>query len=451
MKLRNWQYECSSQAVDHYKHSSHFFCLATPGAGKTVLAAEIAKRLHEFEKIDFVLVFSPSTEVVNGVRKTFSAHIKAKFNGKLGDIGDSLTYHKLRFLDDNFWSLLENYRVLVIMDEIHHCAGDCIDNANAWGEEVLLRIQDRATYTLALSGTPWRSDKLPIVLAKYADKEAQIVCNYVYGIQQAIHDRVCCVPQIVLVDNDAIGIQRSSASPEFFSSFQSLFENTVLKYADVIKHEQVMLYTLKAAHTKLIELRSGAANTAGLVVASCVEHALILQQILIDKLNASAVIVNYTMQDSSDVIEQFRNSHDQWIVSVGMISEGTDIPRLKVCCYLSDVKTELYFRQVLGRIIRVTSSNLQHAWLYVLNESSLAKFAERIDNDLPEHSVISKLSPNFSLLNQINDVSTEASKQKIEKECTNLDDLITFLESDNQLSLNDLSIFDIPSTVKKMD
>ena len=35
-----------------------------------------------------------------------------------------------------------------------------------------------------------------------------------------------------------------------------------------------------------------------------------------------------------------------------MISEGTDIPRLRVCCHLSRIRTELRYRQVLGRILR---------------------------------------------------------------------------------------------------
>jgi superfamily II DNA or RNA helicase len=70
-----------------------------------------------------------------------------------------------------------------------------------------------------------------------------------------------------------------------------------------------------------------------------------------------------------------------------MISEGTDIPRLQVCCHLSHVKTELYFRQVLGRILRVTSNTNQDAWLYTFAEPKLSKFAKRVDVELPEQDV----------------------------------------------------------------
>lgn len=40
--------------------------------------------------------------------------------------------------------------------------------------EILLNIQDQTTYTLALTGTPWRSDQAPIVLARYADPDNRI-------------------------------------------------------------------------------------------------------------------------------------------------------------------------------------------------------------------------------------------------------------------------------------
>jgi len=90
----------------------------------------------------------------------------------------------------------------------------------------------------------------------------------------------------------------------------------------------------------------------------------------------------------SCIIDGFRQSHTQWIVSVGMISEGTDIPRLQVCCHLSRIKTEMHYRQVLGRILRVNSDEAQQAWLFTLAETSLTEFAYRIDQDLPEQSVV---------------------------------------------------------------
>ena len=39
-----------------------------------------------------------------------------------------------------------------------------------------------------------------------------------------------------------------------------------------------------------------------------------------------------------------------------MISEGVDIPRLRVGVFLTNVRTELFFRQAAGRLVRLVDS-----------------------------------------------------------------------------------------------
>ena len=48
-----------------------------------------------------------------------------------------------------YWKLLKNNRVLVVFDEIHHCAGSSIEDANVWGQDIVKNIQDQASFTLA--------------------------------------------------------------------------------------------------------------------------------------------------------------------------------------------------------------------------------------------------------------------------------------------------------------
>ena len=45
-------------------------------------------------------------------------------------------------------------------------------------------------------------------------------------------------------------------------------------------------------------------------------------------------------------------STDPWIVAVNMVSEGVDIPRLRVGVYATAAKTPLIFRQIVGRFVR---------------------------------------------------------------------------------------------------
>ncbi|MFA0515517.1 DEAD/DEAH box helicase [Vibrio sp. 10N.222.55.E8] len=389
--LRQWQVECSEKALQKFKtNQQHFFCQATPGAGKTVLAATVASRLLNEGLVDLVLCFSPSLTVSDGIKRTFSQILNCTFNGGLGSIGQSLTYQSIQFLNDDFWKTLRNHRVFVVFDEIHHCSGSELENANVWGQQVLTKVQGLATYTLAMSGTPWRSDSLPIVMSEYSDPDGQILVDYQYTLQQAIVDKVCRSPKLVLVDNEHLSVT-SDEKVESFSSILEMLKQTKTSYQSVIHNQDAMEYLLGLGCKKLAEIRTQSPNAGGLVVASSVQHAQTIQKILFQKYSQSASIVTYRHEDPLAEIERYRQSDVQWIVSVGMISEGTDIPRLQVCCHMSSVKTELYFRQVLGRILRVNEAANQQAWLFTFAEQSLIEFSERIEQDIPDSCMFAKI------------------------------------------------------------
>lgn len=390
--LRAWQSACLDAALNNFiSGQSHFLCLATPGAGKTVMAAEVASSLKQQGMIDLVLCFAPSLAVAESIKNTFSCQLSCSFNGGIGSIGGSYTYQNMLYMNDEFWDLLKRYRVLVIFDEIHHCSGNNVIEANSWGMEILTKIQDYAAFTLALTGTPWRSDSQPISLSRYSKPEGEIQCDYIYGLSEAVKDRVCRSPKIVLVDNDNLRINSTSKEAKCFHSIQELLMSESIPYSTIITNREAMLYLLGLSCQKLAEIRLINPSAGGLVVASSVEHAKILLSLLQHEFNQSAVIVTYHNDDPLGVIAHFRASDTQWIVSVGMVSEGTDIPRLQVCCHLSHVKTELYFRQVLGRILRVSDARNQEAWLYTIAESQLSFFAERIAENLPDNNTVIRL------------------------------------------------------------
>ncbi|WP_208446309.1 DEAD/DEAH box helicase [Vibrio sp. B1ASS3] len=382
--LRKWQSECSDRALEKYAmNHSHFFCQATPGAGKTALAANIASRLLQNDMVDLILCFSPSLTVSEGIKKTFSSILDCSFNGGMGSIGQSLTYQSIQFLNDEFWQTLRNHRVFVVFDEIHHCSGSEMENANIWGQQVLTNIQGLATFTLALSGTPWRSDSLPIVLGEYSDPDGKLLVDYQYTLKQAIDDSVSRAPKIVLIDNDQLSVS-NRGKMESFSSILEMLKKTKASYQSIIHNKEAIEYVLGLGCERLAKLRLDTPSAGGLVVAASVQHAQTIKDILSQKFGQTVSIVTYRHEEPLAEIERYRQSDIEWIVSVGMISEGTDIPRLQVCCHMSSAKTELYFRQVLGRILRVNSSTPQQAWLFTFAEQSLIKFAERIEEDIPE-------------------------------------------------------------------
>ncbi len=379
--LRGWQQHCLEQAIIAYQAQPHFLVLACPGAGKTKLAAHVAKQLITNDQIDYVVCFSPSRIVASGIEEAFKSVLERPFHGRLGSVGASRTYHSLisanQLIND-----LRNSRVLVVFDEIHHCAGDGVSESNSWGLHLLTSIQELATYTLSLTGTPWRTDTLPLPFARYADPEGNILCDFSYGLAEAIRDGVCRMPKVTAIDIEDITVKRQQE----FTTHQdiaALLESGKLGYRDLIKHPEIIEYLLGKGVSKLAELRQASPRAGGLIVASSYEHALQIQELLASVFGKMATVVSCYQDDSADLIDDFKNGETEWIISIAMIAEGTDIPRLQVCCHLTDVTTELYFRQITGRVIRTTPDQENQAYLYMLAEPSLVEYAERLNEDVP--------------------------------------------------------------------
>lgn len=98
--LRDWQRRCIDAALEHFTATSHFFCQATPGAGKTRMAAELVRCLLELGKIDLVLCFAPSCQVVEGFRSTFATVLGRRMDGLLGAVGAAYTYQAMDYRDE---------------------------------------------------------------------------------------------------------------------------------------------------------------------------------------------------------------------------------------------------------------------------------------------------------------------------------------------------------------
>ncbi|WP_027614758.1 MULTISPECIES: DEAD/DEAH box helicase [unclassified Pseudomonas] len=386
MSLRVWQKSCVSAALERYQLSPHFFCHATPGSGKSRMAAEVAHRLLQADLIDLVLCFAPSCQVVEGLKRSFTRVLGRPLDGRLGSLGVASTYQAMGHHDASFWQLLENYRVLAVFDEIHHCAGHDPVLSNTWGQVILQRLQDQAVFTLALSGTPWRSDEKAIALARYSDPEGRLVCDFRYGLKEAIADSVCRSPRIFIIDNSAIRLTELSGDSSIvtiYTSIAQLLNESPINFEELLTHYDIVDNVLDLGRSRLDEIRRKIPDAGGLVVATNIRHAHQIAAAL-RRQGDECLVVTTRTPGAQQIINDFREGLGKWIVAVGMISEGTDIPRLQVCCYLSRIRTELHFRQVLGRVLRRSSCEDTEAWLYVIAEPSLLQFARRVAEDLPD-------------------------------------------------------------------
>ncbi|MCH8493684.1 MAG: DEAD/DEAH box helicase family protein [Idiomarina sp.] len=428
MKLRSWQLDCVKSAKTAFSlGQKNYLALATPGAGKTVMAAFLAKTLLDNGQIDHVICFAPSKTVTKAIAETFSSILGRGMDGFIGDVGAVYTYQFLAMNNSKNWQILSNHRVLLVFDEIHHAGGSVEALANSWGREILTKLKDKASFILSMTGTPWRSDNAPITLARYIEPDWRVACDYTYGLAQAVRDGVCRAPEIRLFDNSCLRVESES-----YCSISDALENSDIRYADLLDNTEALNHILKQAVSKLASVRMFHPDAGGLVVAKSIGHAQRIIKLLRQQYQQTAVLVTYQELNPDRIIERFREDNTQWIVSISMVSEGTDIPRLRLCVHLSTIKTELFFRQVLGRVLRtIPAVDNKSGWLYTFAESQLLSFAERIQVDIPDHKC--KLIESMDIRTQINinledtcpdnDVeSAKSTESELEIEFPDIDD-----------------------------
>jgi superfamily II DNA or RNA helicase len=100
------------------------------------------------------------------------------------------------------------------------------------------------------------------------------------------------------------------------------------------------------------------------------------------------------MKNAENRIDKFRVTTRRWIVSVAMVSEGVDIPRLRVLIYLSKAQTELAFRQALGRVVRSAGDDDDtRAYVVMPSFQIFEEYARRVEEEMSEEARKEKESP----------------------------------------------------------
>jgi superfamily II DNA or RNA helicase len=87
---------------------------------------------------------------------------------------------------------------------------------------------------------------------------------------------------------------------------------------------------------------------------------------------------------AADVIAAFAASGAEWLVSVRMVSEGVDIPCLRVEVYATTTRERLFLRQAVGRFVRTCSADEPDAVsaLFMPSEPTLLEQPRQIENEI---------------------------------------------------------------------
>ena len=124
-------------------------------------------------------------------------------------------------------------------------------------------------------------------------------------------------------------------------------------------------------------------DTGGLIIAPSIDVAKYMAE-LIELVDGEApIIVHSHTPNAENRIEAFKKTAKRWLVSVAMISEGVDIPRLRILVYLPNALTELAFRQAIGRVVRTNGpSDDTRAYVVMPSFDTLEEYARRVEDEM---------------------------------------------------------------------
>ena len=376
IRLRPWQH----QALEKFNASERddFLAVATPGAGKTTFALTAASQYLAGTRGRRLIIVAPTQHLKtqwSDAAARFGLHLDPAWSAREGTLpgdvhGIVTTYQQVATSSVELSRLAAG--AFVIFDEVHHAGDD-----RAWGTAIMAAFAN-AGRRLSLSGTPFRSDVTPIPFVTYHLDEAQPDFEYGYG--DALADRGVVRPLFfprIGGFMEWVAPDGAQVAATFEDDLTRDLANQRLRTALSLEGEW-MSTVLAQANERLQTLRQVHPEAGGLVIAMDQTHATGIAELL-RKLGTRAVVAVSDDPGASDRIARFSESSEPWIVAVRMVSEGVDIPRLRIGVYATNTSTELFFRQAMGRLVRWTRGvPRQRAWCFLPDDPRLRSHADSL-------------------------------------------------------------------------
>jgi superfamily II DNA or RNA helicase len=393
-----------------------FFIFGCAGSGKTKLMLAHAHLGLTAGLVDLVVVMAPSTNVRKQFRDAAAAypytasaprgHVSPFAGIEMASTDDIrawsemgvpsdvrtlfLTYQSVIRCADELETLCAGRRVALICDETHWVSSDT--EVQRWGRAVF-GISRACALRIGGSGTPYRTDGAGMGL--YMPDEPR--CDEEYSVPEAQADGAVCAPIFRLVHGTVEIHERSPSGHEHhivsrafsdtgdvpmpharpsgvpidaeeFDALDTrvltmLFPRTTREDdADYIINERTARLLIARAVEELNKLRETHPTAAGMLTVSNQRAAARVTELLraadreIADGTAWAVQVTSDDAEAARKLERFKNNKNgrgKWVVAISMVTEGVDIPRLKVGVRMSSVSTLRDLVQWIGRFVRV--------------------------------------------------------------------------------------------------
>jgi superfamily II DNA or RNA helicase len=381
--LRDWQKEAATKCLKWYTQNkdNKFVINAAPGTGKTICSISIVNELIKQDQIDRVIVIAPLGTVVKQWADKYK-DLTGRWMQKTTELSEDkgidicCTWASVKSLLDGFQKICNEKRTMVICDEHHHAAVKA-----AWGMSADGAFKN-AKYVLILTGTPIRSDSEEPVWFTYRGGQLNhpkdgmftltygeaISLGYCRPITFGRHEANFNIFDVK--GGEKLGAVSGKGAEEIEEAIKGSYAEKMLQETNrfyscaitpIFKNDgtpdenSYQASMLREGIAKLEDRKNRLPVAGGLVIAPNIQTAEYMGKLL-EMLTGKKPVVVHTGEgcdNPEDDIQRFDKVKDNdWIVSVDMIGEGVDIQRLRVLVYLPRARTELKFRQAMGRVVR---------------------------------------------------------------------------------------------------
>lgn len=369
-KLRDYQSECVDTAINWLKSTtSPGLIEAFTASGKSIIIAEIARKITSLTNGKKVLVLQPNRELLmqnaEKYRLTgehcslFSASANSKSLRHNVVFGTALTIKNyLERFGDKF--------CLVILDEADASLTPTILDIIKH-----LRKQNPKLRILGLTSSPYKMGT-----------------GYIYKID--INDNPMpedkainpfFTKQIVHISGRSL-LEQGYVSPIVVPSINVSYDTSQLELNGMGKFTKESIdqaFIGKGRKTSsiindLVRQTQEQNRISGLIFAATHNHAEEIYESLPKEL--TAIVTDKTSaKDRAKIVENHRNLKTKYLVNVGIFTRGTDFPRLDFIALLRATESSALLHQIIGRLARIHPDK---------KDGAVFDYSNNIDNHHPD-------------------------------------------------------------------
>lgn len=371
-----------------------------PGSGKTRLILSVLNDAYRKKLIGGALILVPRLILAEQLELDWQG-LQAQFaSPKMSEIiyrenimpllrqsefGLVTTYQALVSQPDIFLNLIQSRTFGIVADEAQFLGFDP-EKGGTRAAEVFKELAEHAQFSLIVSGTPYRSDNIPLVFGRYSKPDADgarslladVEAGYIEGVKERYLRQFeyrfqnAAVTWESLVSGDQITVGLEAAGNGLY---------------DILTTPDFYQLLVDIAVEKIGELQMVWPEYCGLIGCADQRHARDVQRYIQATYPQLKVLLAISDEPTSrENLRRFKQGGYDLLITVGMVFIGFDHKPISVICSLNPVRDEGWNRQFFARGLRMAAigddrDDAQCLYAIVPDDPMMRKLVEDLRNE----------------------------------------------------------------------